>query len=203
VSGSDHRSYAGARSYARVARSSSTDSLEEGPVATRRWTADETRARVAAAPPFRHPSPDEPTLQSLVLGYEAITRDPVRRLGKRNLIAAAYRLQGPGLLDRARTWFIKTGTHTNLLGILRTTAPETLDMLKSEGQPAVDATQPTAPDDLLPSLTYGADRPPPFGADPRRRYDRRPSNPDASSFFTEDELGDSRRQSPTSRALDR
>jgi hypothetical protein len=203
VTGSDPRSYARGRSYERVARSSSTDSLEEGTNATRRWTAAETRARVAGSPSFRYPSPDESTLQDLVLGYEAITRDPVRRPAKRNFIASCYRVHGPALLDRVRARFIETGTATNLLGHLRTAELETLEA-DTALQVSDNASPPPRPArDALPGLTYGeADRPR-FGADPKRRYDRRPSNPDAASFFSVEELGVPPRRSPTAEALDR
>jgi hypothetical protein len=199
----DPRSYARARSYERVARSSSTDSLEEDTRATRRWTAAETRARVAAGPPFRYPSPDESTLQDLVLGYEAITRDPVRRSAKRNLIAACYRVHGAGLLDRVRALFIETGTATNLLGYLRTTEPEAFDSDSADPIPHCAPPPPRATNDALPGLTYSETDRPQFDADPKRRYDRRPSNPDAAAFFSAEELGVPPRHSPTAQALDR
>ena len=74
------RSYA--RTYARVAPNSSSTVFEEGATATRRWTRDEMRARMAGAPPFGHPSPDESLLRELIAGYEHITGDAVRLLGK-------------------------------------------------------------------------------------------------------------------------
>lgn len=203
MTGPDPRSYVRARSYERVARSSSTDSFEEGTNATRRWTAEETRTRVATAPPFRYPSPDESTLQDLVLGYEAITRDPVHRSAKRNFIAACYRVHGPALLDLVRARFVETGNATNLLGHVRTCEPAAFGGDDTNPIPAVTTPPPRRATDLLPGLTYSETTRPVFGADPKRRYDRRPSNPDAAAFFIAEELGAPPRRSPTAEALDR
>jgi len=41
------------------------------------------------------------------------------------------------------------------------------------------AQRPSPVGDTRPGLTYDDGDRPPFGADPKRRYDRRPSNPDA------------------------
>jgi hypothetical protein len=102
------RSYA--RTYARVALNSTSSVLEEGATATRRWTRQETVARVASAPPFRHPSPDELLLRELVAGYEHITGDAVRRPAKRNLIAACHRVHGDAFLPLVAHRFASTGT---------------------------------------------------------------------------------------------
>jgi len=142
-------------------------------------------------------------LQSLVLGYEAITRDPVHRPKKRNLIAACYRVHGPAFLELVRTRFLETGTAMNLLGYIRTTSPEILAATDAEAIPADSPPLPSPVGDTQPGLTYDdADRPP-FGADPKRRYDRRPSNPDARGLFPPEELGVPARRSPTADALDR
>lgn len=166
----------------------------------RRWTRQETVARVASAPPFRYPSPDESLLRELVAGYEHITGDAVRRPAKRNLIATCYRVHGDAFLPLVARRFASSGTATNLLGDIRCRRPtepaEEADGLHRDATPVVLSRAP----DLAPGLTYPADAPPRFDPTSKRRYDRRPSNPDAASFFSDDELGV---PSPTARALGR
>ena len=201
MNGSDPRSYAGARSYARVARSNSTDSLERGFSATRRWTAKELRTRIVDGPPFRHRSPDESTLQDMVLGYEQVTRDPVHRSNKRNLVAACYRVHGPALLDRVRTLFIETGTATNLLGMLRTTAPELFDARTAH--PVPDESPPPPRPAVPAHPTDTTVKSPPFDPTSTRRYDLHPWSPDEGTLFDASELGSPPDRSPTARTLGR
>lgn len=56
--------------------------------------------------------------------------------------------------------------------------------------------------DLLPGLVHCAAHRPPFNGTSKRRYDRRPSNPDAIGLIGDEELG-ATRPSPTARALGR
>lgn len=192
------RSYA--RTYARVAPNSSSTVFEEGATATRRWTRDEMRARMAGAPPFGHPSPDESLLRELIAGYEHITGDAVRRPAKRNLVAACYRVHGDEFLPLVVRRFASTGTATNLLGDIRSLP--LMEPAKEADDPQRGAIAATLapPADLAPGLIYPADAPPRFDATSKRRYDRRPSNPDAATFFSDAELGV---PSPTARALSR
>ena len=155
---------------------------------------------MVGAPPFRHPSPDESLLRELVAGYEHIIGDAVRRPAKRNLIAACYRVHGDAFLPLVARRFASSGTATNLLGDIRSRPPT--EPAKEAGGPGRDATAAVVsrPPDLAPGMTYPADAPPRFDPTSKRRYDRRPSNPDAASFFSDDELGV---PSPTARALSR
>jgi hypothetical protein len=212
------------RSYARVAAtrvaadSSSTIPLRKGTDATRRWSHEETIAKVPTWPRFRYSSPDETCLDELVRGYTELTGERVTRPAKRNLIAVCYRTHGPAFLGLVAQTFGTLGTTTNLLGIIRATPPAdpsveeapTLDPQAADqtGQPPLadeaEVVPPSMPaPQLLPSLTYGDTDRPPHGADPKRRYDRRPSNPDAATFFSAGELGRPPRRSPTAEALDR
>lgn len=196
------RSYA--RSYARVADSSSSF-LEEGATATtvpRRWTADETRVRTAAAPPFRFPGPDEAPLDELVRGYEHITGDPVRRAPKRNLVATCYRVHGDEFLPLVQRLFVANGTATNLLGEIRCLWPSPGQRDEIE-PPEVSAPAAQHPIDPAPGLIYPADDRPPFDPTSTRRYDRHASNPDAAAFFTDEELGAGPARSPTDAAMSR
>ena len=134
--GATSRTYArgGARSDARVA-SSNSRFLEEGNAATRRWTRDEMGMRLASAPAFRHPRPDEDLLSELVAGYEQITKDPVLRPRKRNLIAACYRVHGAeGFLEGVVRLFSRNGTFINLLGELRTMSDMDLAALQIDDE---------------------------------------------------------------------
>lgn len=206
------RSYACAHSYARVARSSSTDSLEQGGATTpesaraiRRWTREETRARAVAGPAFAYARPTEAALDDLVAGYEHITGDLVRRTAKRNLIAATYRIHGDEFLPLVQRRFVATGTATNLLGELRSLPPSTTTSPVEDASVEVldDMEHATAdPADSLPGLIYPAENRPAFDPTSNRRYDRRRSNPDAAGFFDDDALGQPRR-SRTDHALSR
>jgi len=198
------RSYA--RRYARVADSSSSF-LEEGATATRvprRWTAEETRARMAAAPPFRLPRPDEATHDELVRGYEHITGDPVRRGPKRNYVAACFRVHGDNFLPLVERLFSATASATNLLGIIRCLSPsEAVRILGAAAADELDDEEtagPSGPDGWPPALTSPTN---PRPGDPiSTPWDgRRPSDPGAG-FFSESELGAARR-SPTAEALNR
>ena len=155
---------------------------------------------MASAPQFLHPSPDESLFEELVAGYEHITGDAVRRPAKRNLVAACYRVHGDAFLPLVARRFASSGTVTNLLGDIRCLQP-TEPVREADGLRR-DATAAALlrPPDLAPGLTYPADAPPRFDPTSKRRYDRRASNPDAASFFSDDELGV---PSPTARALSR
>jgi hypothetical protein len=200
VAGTPPRSYARERSYVRVADSSSTPSKEGAP-ATRRWTATETRHRVTGGPTFRFPAPDAALLEELVRGYTQITGDPVRRPPKRNLIAACYRVHGDAFLGLVLRRFTETRSVTNLLGEIRCLAP----LKSTEPRPQVEPAETTADDrhEDVPGLTYGPANRPAFDPTSTRRYDRRPSNPVASGFFEDEDLGTRPHRSPTAEALSR
>jgi hypothetical protein len=201
---SDPRSYA--RSYERVAPSTSTSPLEGVATATKRWTRAETKAHVSEAAEFRYASPDESLLCQLVAGYEEITKDPVRTPAKRNLVATCYRTHGDQFLSIVAEVFDERGTATNLLGIVRTTPPVETGAseppeIESDVDPVLDEASATA--DLLPGVTYGEHNRPRFDPTSTQRYDRRPSNPSAAAFFSDQELGVSPVPSPTARAIGR
>ena len=193
------------RSYAlvaatRVARSTSSD---EGRIpATRRWTTAETKERIAAAPAFHYPSPDDDLLADLIWGYEHITGDPVRRSKKRNYVAACYRVHGDDFLPLVQRLFASWDTAVNLLGYIRCLDPARAnrrgDELNDEppAEPGAGAFEPD------PGLTYARGDAPPFDPTSHRRHDRRPSNPDATGFFSDDGPAEPRR-SPTAEALGR
>jgi hypothetical protein len=191
------RSYA--RGYARVAVADSTRFLEEGASATsatRRWSAEETKARVASAPLFEYPPPDESVLGELVAGYTHIAGDPVRTQRKRNLVATCYRVHGDEFLPLVQRLFAKSGTATNLLGQIRCLAPSRTSW-HSEKK-TMNETAPIAPlaSEALPGLIYSAENRPRFDSISKRRYDRHPSNPDAAGFFAEGELTTARAGHP-------
>jgi hypothetical protein len=192
------------RSYARVADSSS-DSLEDGASATkleRRWTAAEKQARRGTAPAPRLPFVEDATLGEQIAGYVHITRDPVRSDRKRRLVALCYRIHGEAFLPHVQRIFARTGTATNLLWEIRCLPP--LDDRPSAHK-ASDRSE-TAPGPeplLLPGLIYSADRRPPFDPTSTRRFDRRPSNPDAAGFFPDRELAAPPSRSRTAEALNR
>src|SRR4051794_20088580 len=93
--------YAGAPSYAPVARSDSTTFSEERASATR-WRSGRLQAQIPEAPAFAHGAPSPELLQELVEGYEAITGTKVRAPRQRNLIAACYRVHGEDVVPYAR-----------------------------------------------------------------------------------------------------
>ncbi len=136
------------RSYARtrvaVAPGDSTSSLRERATATRRWTTEETLARVATGPEFRHLDPSPSLLDDMVHGYEQATGVRVRRQPQRNLIAACYRVHSDDFLPLVREWFARTGTTTNLLGELRVLPPRESGPSQAVAGSAGDA----APDSL-------------------------------------------------------
>jgi len=76
-------------------------------------------ARIASAPPFRHPAPDPAALDELAAAYLAITGSPIRSRAQRNLLAACARVHGPAVLDVIRARFAATGVN-NCLGLVRT-----------------------------------------------------------------------------------
>jgi hypothetical protein len=193
--------------------------------AAQRWNAEELDRRIADGPRFHYAPPTAALLDELVRRYGEITGDPVRqeRPGKRNLVAACYRVHGDDVLPYIADEFRGAGTAINLLGRLRCSPPRhgagawgadgarpspvpaddrgpnrVADsaegivwargdvLVKEKRHDAVD----TGPGDcgcdeadLLPGLIYCAAHCPPFDPTSRRRYDRRPSNPDAARFF--------------------
>ena len=159
------------------------------------------QVRIASAPPLRYAPPDHPLLEELVAGYSHITGDPVRGARKRNLVATSYRVHGDDFLPLAQRLFARTGTATNLLGEIRCLAPLLARRVVGEplGGTGEPASQPAS--ELLPGLIYGEHNRPPFDPTSTRRYDRRPSNPDAAAFFAEDESEAAPRRSPAAEAL--
>ena len=133
------RIYAHAR--VAVAPGDSTSSRERA-TATRRWTREETRARVAAGPEFPHPSPTPSGLDYQVRAYEQMTCDKVRTQAKRNLLAACYRLHGDDFLSLVRETFDRTGTATNLLGELRVLPPRQVAEVSPDVPDSTDVVEP-------------------------------------------------------------
>lgn len=198
--------------HARVAPGDSTSSLKKDASATRRWTRAETRSRAEAAEGFHYPSPTPSQLCDLVSCYEQITGDIVRTRPKRNLLAACYRVHGDDFLALVRETFARTGTATNLLGELRVLQPRQARPAADPDSPtpameAASSQRPRTsagrlvrakangvdtdsawcgcPEEVLrPGLLYCEVNRPKFGSAPKRRYDRRPSNPAATSFFS-------------------
>jgi hypothetical protein len=150
-------------------------------------------------------------LERLVQQYQNVTGDQIRRPKKRNLLAACYRVHGADVIDYIADEFGAQGTAQNLLGIIRSSAPRGTgdvppppDVEARSRQDAYGATRPSpaiaavpngiagrSPDHdgppcpiehCLPNLIYCDDH---YRFDPtsKRRYDRRPSNPDAASYF--------------------
>jgi hypothetical protein len=191
-------SYAGAR--ARVAPNSKRAFLEEGATATKRWTREETQARVADAPKFRHSSPGSSLLRDLVDGYQHITGDVVMRPAKVNLIATCYRLHGDAFLPLVARLFASKGTVSNLLGEIRCLAPQT--PLATQAEVGVQATEPGTPlaADPMPDPPNSLAEPHPVGPGSGPHDHREPSNADAGTLFSDEELGI---PSPTARALTR
>jgi hypothetical protein len=208
--------YARTRSYVPVARS--TSFLDEGATA-RRWTREEARSRIADAPLFRFGPPSAAVLDEVVEQYQAITGDRIRPRGKRNLLAACYRLHGADLIPYVADEFAVLGTAQNLLGLIRCAPPresgddEVMANAEVGRAPAPLSTAQTAADHLagsaslprsvgvdhdglpcpvescLPGLIYCEGHCPRFDPTSKRRYDRRPSNPDAAGYFGGQEYG--------------
>jgi hypothetical protein len=102
--------------------------------------------------------------------------------------------------------FKELGTITNLLGIIRNTPPIEDDPEQSADEPQAHGDTESVEDSrasLLPGLIFGEHNRPQFDPTSQRRYDLRPSNPDASAFFTDQELGVRPQPSPTARAIGR
>jgi hypothetical protein len=155
--------------------------------ATRRWSAEETRARIATAPLFEYPSPDAALLEELVSGYTHLTGDPVRRPKKRNLVATCYRVHGDDFLPLVQRLFTRHGTAVNLLGQIRCLAPSKTGWpAEEESMDGPARMAPSASEPLL-GVIYSEENRPRFDPTSKRRYDRHPSNPDAAGFFTKGE----------------
>ena len=120
----DSGRYAHSRSsYARVARSTSSSSFLEERASARRWSRAYTKARMATAPAFRLAPPSAALLDRLVQQYQATTGDKIRRPGKRNFLAACYRVHGADVMPFIADEFAARGTAENLLGIIRSSPP--------------------------------------------------------------------------------
>ena len=170
---------------------------QEGPRRPeRRWSKEETQRRLAGAPLFRYDPPDGPLLNDIVAEYEAITGVSAARPGKHNFIASCYRVHGPSFIPLVRRLLAERGTETNLLGSIRTMQPEDGDVLDggaaATGAGLAASVPRTDPSPTVPpvaasgpfrGLTYGPDDRPPFEPTSKRRYDRRPSNPDAADLI--------------------
>jgi hypothetical protein len=144
---------------------------------------------VASAPAFRVAPPSRSKLDAHVAAYEAITGQSIRTTKQRNFLAAAYRVHGPSLIEVLQATYERVGTTTNLLGIVRSTAPS---------EPATTTVAPSTPLGLSeppdvfvnhggmpcpversePGLVYCRAHRPPFEGSSRVRYDRRGSNAD-------------------------
>jgi hypothetical protein len=168
----------------------------------RRWTAAEKQASRASAPSPELPRVGDAILDELARGYEHITGDAVRSIAKRGLIALCYRIHGEAFLPHVQRIFARTGTATNLLWEIRCLEPS-VDRPAVEEPPAAGEATPETASEALPGHIYPADDRPPFDPTSTRRYDRRPSNPDAAAFFTDEELGVRPDRSPTAEALSR
>lgn len=143
--------------------------------------------------------------------YTAITGDPAKTRGKKQLLAACFRVHGPDTLAYIEYMYQESGTVTNLLGVLRSADPPPAG--EPVAHPAPDASNPVAPpastpvprastavtvrrpfdvatwdgcrcpvETLLPDLIYCDAHRPPFGTGDAR-HDRRTSNPRAARFF--------------------
>jgi hypothetical protein len=203
----DSSHYAPARSTRpRLARSSSTTLSEEG-ASARRWTRAETRSRVSEAPEFRWDPPSDAVLDYLALAYLNISGQRIRSVPQRDLLAACYRVHGDDVLPYIADEVRVQGTTQNLLGIIRCAVPREMRFARPladndvGGYADADAVsvvvegasgrspdhdgQPCPIERCLPNLVYCEDDRPAFDPASRRRFDRRPSNPDAARFFAE------------------
>ena len=161
---------------------------------------------------FQFDRPSEAELGRLVQQYENITGDRItsRRPNKRNLVAACYRVHGADVIPYIADVFAVRGTAQNLLGLIRSSVPrptgavpgpvddEARSTRADSGErssPAIAAVSsgivdrtndhdgPPCPiEHCRPNLIY-CDQHYRFGSHPKRRYDRRPSNPEAARYF--------------------
>jgi hypothetical protein len=164
------------------------------PQRERRLSRAEMAERIKGAPRFVEGRVSEDRLDAIVEAYGEITAVTTRSRAKRNLIAACYRIHVDTFLDLVRKRMNETGTETNLLAYLRSlpaiqVAPDERPVARASsvagppmgpprGAPPESAGAGSPGEDLLPGLTYGAHDRPPFDPTSKRRYDRRPSNPD-------------------------
>jgi hypothetical protein len=177
----------------------------------RRLSQAELTARISAAPSFVADRVPGGELDQMCAGYEAITGVRITTEKKRAFVAAVYRTLGSHFLTAVKDRFSETGTETNLLADLRSgrvantravdaelnSAPSAEDRQEREAprraalspdpKKADAAEETTRRGDcgcaLLPGLIFCAAHCPRFDPTSRRRYDRRPSNPDAARFF--------------------
>lgn len=168
-----------ARSNVRVAPSNSTLSRKERAPATR-WTARETQSMVATAPPFSYGKPSGELLNDLAAGYREITDHWLRTPKQRNLLAAAYRVHGPRLLEVVRSTFADLRTSVNLLGTVRATPAQVMDpgpaasARTESGDPAPDHDGIPCPvEQCLTGVVFCQAHFPKFDPTSTIRYDRR------------------------------
>jgi hypothetical protein len=170
VSGNDRdaRCYAGVATRAHVAtrRSDSSSTLDEGRnEATRRWSRDEHRARVAGgAPQPRYPWLEESALDALARAYERITGDRIIRPAQRKYLALVARIHGPETEARIAARFAATGTATNLLGHLRITDPDAFDAVALTAGIVKPVSAAWTPDELV-EINPGSEADPPAESD--------------------------------------
>jgi hypothetical protein len=187
-----------ARSYAPVARSNSTDSLEQRVSATR-WKSDELTSLIPTAPTFEHGWLSDDLLNGIVREFEAITGERVGTVKKRRTIAACYRIHGEDLLSFVADFVRFEGSSQNLLGVLRNAEPR--HRSDDEARPAdtvvvLDDVPPIATsgtfehtgipcpvEGCLPGVIYCSAHRPPYDPRSGRRYDRDPSSAEAPTSF--------------------
>jgi hypothetical protein len=105
------------------------------------WSKEESERRIRSAPGYRHSAVDDKTVDEIVVEYVRITGDRVRKPAKRGFIAACAHLHGSRFLELVQAVFERTGTATNLLGIIREMAPEDVDVYLTEGAHPIAAEQ--------------------------------------------------------------
>ncbi len=150
---------------------------------------------MASAPPLRYPPLGAADLEVIVRGYEQITRKAVRRLQQRHFIATCWRLQGSSFLELVRLLFDRMGTDQNLLGILRTTTPEDIELFLARRAQEPDEEPPLASSSRAPVAVAKDPQPMPVPSHWEPGADQ-----DYEGFFAPHELGE---RSAAARAIDR
>ncbi len=117
----------------------------------RRWTAEELKQRLAAAPSYEYASPSPEQLAELRRGYTAITGDSISEVFRRpprklNLLAACYRVHGDETLCFITDEFKATRTAVNLLGRVRCSDPNVHQQKYHDQQPGRVADAGASPD---------------------------------------------------------
>jgi len=176
------------RSYAGVARHSTSDSLEGTSSATRRWSREEMQALLPSAPNYRLGWVDDVVLTEVVARYEAITSDRVASRPKRNLVAACYRVHGEDFLPLVMFLFASRDTARNLLGEIRRMPAGILAGLQNE-PPEPDEPEElprTAPNQGSAVLL---DEPPIAFRNPEPQHLRPPVTRQAATLFSDEDFG--------------